>query len=85
MCHQHADLQVKIPPLFLKLSHMNLGQVGDYHQILEASPARPGLAAHTSGGGRLEWGGVLSSFVTVPMGAAFWFPCALMQPQMQVR
>ena len=30
-------------------------------------------------------GAVLSYFVTVPMGAAFWFPCVLMQPQMQGR
>lgn len=48
MCHQHADLRVKIPPLFFKLSHMNLEQVDDYHQILAAMPARragPGRAA----------------------------------------
>lgn len=70
MCHQHTDLRVKIPPPFLKLSHMNLEQVGDYHQILAASPVRLGLAAHASGGGRI-WGGGFS-FVPLPTGADSW-------------
>lgn len=60
MCHQHTNLRVKIPPLFLKLSHMNSEQVGDYHQILAASPARLCLAGPsphpTRGGGPMGSG-----------------------------
>lgn len=71
MCHQHADLRVKIPPLFFKLSHMNLEQVDDYHQILAAMPARRAGPGSPLGGGE---GGPRrgSSFVTVPTGAASW-------------
>lgn len=71
MCHQHADLRVKIPPLFFKLSHMNLEQVDDYHQILAAMPARRAGPGSPLGGGE---GGPSrgSSFVTVPTRAASW-------------
>lgn len=65
MCHQHTNLRVKIPPLFLTLPRMNPEQVGDPSskpcEVVSGTPPTP-----LAGEGLWGVGGI--SFCASPPG-----------------